>query len=283
MERTWRITAFDGAIMRAFAPDVAFLFVGTPRYVEIVLRLIGVRRIYRVPNHHGVPKLLTNSALTAENDWDISKHGVEDRLRAVRLYGVQAEESPMRLPVQEAWVLTARGWLKSHDYAESRLVLLQVGASSARRRWPIDRFANLARRLVAEFHDLRCVVTGSPEERDYCCRVVELARDARVCTSAGELSLGGLAGIMSLSTLLVTPDTGTMHLGHAVGVNSVCLYSMSPVHRTRALDEAYVHKVVQRRPAKGVVLSPAELENCMSLIPMEDVYEACRQVLNALS
>jgi ADP-heptose:LPS heptosyltransferase len=71
-----------------------------------------------------------------------------------------------------------------------------------------------------------------------------------------------------------------MHLGHAVGVNSVCLYSMSPVHRTRALDEAYVHKVVQRRPAKGVVLSPAE---CMSLIPMEDVYEACRQVLNALS
>ena len=266
-------------VVRNFKPDAAFLFVGTPRYVELILRLSGAKKIYRVPNYTGIRWLLTNRKLSAENDWDTTKHGIEDRLRAVRLFGVRATLTPMQLSVSGAWVSEAMEWLKAREWTNQRIVVLQVGASSIRRRWPQDRFAALACRLVTEFSNARCVITGSLHELAYCRQVVDFANDDRVATSAGELSLCGLAGLISLSSLLVTPDTGTMHLGHAVGVNSVCLYTFSDVQRTQALDDGYLHTIIQRRPLPTTKLSPEQMDSCMSLLSLEDVYDVCSDVL----
>jgi ADP-heptose:LPS heptosyltransferase len=265
--------------VRNFRPDVAFVFVGTPRYLELVLRSGGARKIYRIPNYQGVRWLLTNRAKTPENDWDTTKHAVEDRLRAVRLFGVAAELAPLRLRARDDWVAEATGWLGARDWTNNRLVVLQAGAGSITRLWPKERFGLLAQRLVSQFPDVRCIVTGAPSEREYCLRVASIAGDERVQSSAGELSITGVAGLLSLSTLLVTPDTGTMHLGHAVGVNSVCIYCLSSVKRTKALDSDFRHVTIRRPPPAGAVLTPKQRDNCMSLITLDEVYEACHGVI----
>lgn len=265
--------------IREFRPRLVFLFVGTPRYVEIACRLAGARTVYRIPNWAGLRPLLTNSKRCKENDWDPTKHAVDDRLRAVRLHGIPASITPMRLSVKDEWTLEADAWLERRGWHGHRLVVMQVCASSVRRRWPLERFSETARRLLEWDGEIRFVISGSPGEKEYCETAASLTNDSRVATTAGELSITGLAAMLRRSSLLLTPDTGTMHLGHAVGVPSVCIYSYSDVSRTKALDTEYPHVVIRRRYPKGVAVSPADLDRCMSLISVDEVVNACRGIL----
>jgi ADP-heptose:LPS heptosyltransferase len=100
------------------------------------------------------------------------------------------------------------------------LVLLHPGASDSSRWWPAERFgavgAELARRGA------RVVVTGTDAERDLAARVLAaLGGGESVC---GRLSLAGLIGLLDRAALLVSNDSGPVHLGAAVGTATVGIY-----------------------------------------------------------
>ncbi|WP_212827824.1 glycosyltransferase family 9 protein [Polymorphospora rubra] len=100
-------------------------------------------------------------------------------------------------------------------------VVLHPGASDPRRRWPPDRFAQVADRLAADGFEV--LVTGTPAERD----VVEAVRSAArapVRPLVGVLSLGGLAGLFADCAVVVSNDTGPVHLAAAVGTPTVGIY-----------------------------------------------------------
>jgi ADP-heptose:LPS heptosyltransferase len=270
-------------VLRRFSPDTAIIFIGSPGYLPLLLRLCGARQIIRVPNRGRFRRLLSNSVLIPENDWDTSEHGIEDRLRAVRLLGVEAPLHPVHLPIQNSWTLESRSWLAKMGWQNERFAVFQVMATSPRRIWPRDRFAALALKLLEAHPDLRVVITGSPAEKSYCEAVKADSGDSRVWVSAGELSLPALAALLSQAALVVTPDTGTMHLAHAAGAPTVCLYTLSDVHRTCALDKSVPHIVVHRVPPGHPNLSALERKNCMSCISLDDVLEPCLEVVSRSS
>lgn len=281
-DRTWpgvRDVCHLFSVLHRFTPDTALIFVGSPGYIPALLRLCGTRRVIRVPNRGRFRRLLSNSCLIPENDWDTREHGIEDRLRAVRLLGLEAQLHPPRLPVQDAWRLESRRWLAKMGWRDGRLAVFQVLANSPRRIWPRDRFVALAGKLLAVDPDLRVVITGSPSERSYCEALKADAGDSRVGVSAGEIRLPGLAALLSQASLVVTPDTGTMHLAHAVGAPTVCLYALSEVHRTCALDNSVPHVVIQRLPPGFPNHSELDRKNCMAYIALADVLEACVEVI----
>ncbi|MBP2703181.1 glycosyltransferase family 9 protein [Microbispora sp. RL4-1S] len=98
------------------------------------------------------------------------------------------------------------------------LVAIHPGASDRRRRWPPERFAEVADRLGRPV-----VVTGTEEERDVVDRVVAaMKRPARPVV--GELSVGGLTALYAACDLLVSNDTGPRHLAAATGTPTVGVY-----------------------------------------------------------
>ncbi|MEW9534623.1 glycosyltransferase family 9 protein [Microbispora sp. NPDC049125] len=98
------------------------------------------------------------------------------------------------------------------------LVAIHPGAGDRRRRWPPERFAEVADRLHRP-----AVVTGTEEERDVVERVVAaMKRPARAVI--GELSLGGLTALYAACDLLVSNDTGPRHLAAATGTPTVGIY-----------------------------------------------------------
>ncbi|MGI5211618.1 glycosyltransferase family 9 protein [Plantactinospora sp. CA-290183] len=116
------------------------------------------------------------------------------------------------------------------DLAEARAVLgppdrprvaLHPGASDPRRRWPAERFAEVAARLAADGYEV--LVTGTPEERDLADRVVEAAR-APVRSLVGELSLGGLIGCYRDCAVVVSNDTGPVHVAAALDTPTVGIF-----------------------------------------------------------
>ena len=101
-----------------------------------------------------------------------------------------------------------------------------AGALALERRWPAASFAALARRLALE-DGIPVVLVGSAEERAYVAGIARAARglpEGYLTDLSGELSIGELAALLARAGVLVTNDSGPMHLGAALGAPTVALF-----------------------------------------------------------
>lgn len=102
-----------------------------------------------------------------------------------------------------------------------RLVVLQPGSTDRRRCWSPNRFAAVGDALAAA--GLQVAVNGTAAEAPVVREVVERMHSPAVDLS-GRLGLGGLCGLLERAALLVSNDTGPLHLGMALGTPSVGIY-----------------------------------------------------------
>lgn len=101
------------------------------------------------------------------------------------------------------------------------LVLIQPGATDPRRRWSPQRFAQIADRLAAA--GARVAINGTEQEASVVRAVREHMRAPAIDLS-GRLSLSGLCGLLARCALLVSNDTGPLHLALALGTPCVGIY-----------------------------------------------------------
>ena len=104
------------------------------------------------------------------------------------------------------------------------LIAVQAGASQGKRQWSPSRFVKMIK-ILTEQHNARVVLTGAAKERSIIDPIVEGCRSANVISVAGRTSVPQLAAMLSLSDVLVTGDTGPMHLAAAARVPGVCLFT----------------------------------------------------------
>lgn len=184
---------------------------------------------------------------------------------------------------------SAARWLGELD-GPGRLVGLFPGANAPARRWPTDRFGALARTLLARGD--RVVVLGGPGERDFTGAVAAAAPGA--VDLGGRTTLADFAAVLSVLDLLVTNDTGPMHLAGAVGTPTVSLWgSSSPdeVRQTGAPDFGVTGPPLPCKPCysnecsrrgAGTLLDDAH-EECMRLITIEQVEREAQRALVELA
>ena len=158
------------------------------------------------------------------------------------------------------------------------------------RRWPVDRFAALVDRLAAEHPDAVFGVLGVEAERPASAELrgqVSPAVRGRVHVLAGQTTLPVLAAVLRRARLLVTNDSGILHLGAAVGVSTVALFGPESPLRYGPLAEAGRCRVLLQDVVCGPCLTymnskraPCEGKNiCMQRLSVERVADACAQVL----
>jgi len=175
------------------------------------------------------------------------------------------------------------------------------------RRWPLERFAQVMDALLRHAPDLRIAIPGTAGERERAEQLRALIPDerrARVSVLAGRTNLATLAAILRQSQLVLTCDTGVMHLAAAVGAPLVALFGPeSPVRYGPGptVVQASGLPVPCRRDARTTIVltgdvpcgpclcyrnhkrAPCAVEPaaCMLAISVEDVRRACEQVLGA--
>ena len=113
--------------------------------------------------------------------------------------------------------------LPGPDGVKRPLVIVQPGASRENRRWPLERLASFMRRLHAEA-GAAFLLSGSAAEEALCASLAEQCRALPHLNLAGRTSLEELAALCSRADLLVTNDTGTLHVAAARGLPSVSLF-----------------------------------------------------------
>ena len=137
-------------------------------------------------------------------------------LEVARALGCPPVDPAPRLTVTDADRADAAPWVPAAPYA-----VLCPGASDGRRRWPPERFAAVGDALAAD--GLRVLVAGSADERVIVDGVVgAMERDAEPL--AGAVALGGLLALLAGAGLVVTNDSGPLHLAAAAGTPTVGIY-----------------------------------------------------------
>jgi ADP-heptose:LPS heptosyltransferase len=104
---------------------------------------------------------------------------------------------------------------------ESPFAVLHPGASDPRRRWPPEHFAQVGDALARA--GLRVVVTGVGYERAVVESVVSTMTQPAL-PLCDVLPMGGLAALLSRAAVLVSNDTGPMHLANAIGTPNVGIF-----------------------------------------------------------
>ena len=149
-----------------------------------------------------------------------ARHVVEQYLALLEPLGVHAPRVVFRLPAREAAEgrvdeLFAESGLKPHG----RVVVLNPGAGKAAKRWPVERFHELATRLAREASARVLVLWGPGEEA-----AARAIAEAPGAVLAPPTDLETLIAIVRRASVVVAADTGPLHVAAAVGVPCVGLY-----------------------------------------------------------
>lgn len=148
---------------------------------------------------------------------DRSLHHTDRYLAVIEALGIGDADRRVTLDPGPEAQRAADDVLKDLDLEQRPLLGLFLGAGHHTRRWPIENFAAVARDLSSDF---RVLVLLGPEER-------ELRRELHNTFTSGrvvpELPLDVFVAVLSRLAVLVSGDTGPMHLGAAAGAGIVLL------------------------------------------------------------
>jgi ADP-heptose:LPS heptosyltransferase len=154
-------------------------------------------------------------------------------LEIAGLVGARTADLEPRLVVTDEDLAEAR---KMVPEAEGTLVALHPGAGDSRRRWPPEKFAAVGDTLAKA--GARVAVVGVEEDRALISNLVD-AMEHEAFDLCGWLSLKGLTGLLSRCAVIVSNDSGPLHLAGAAGAATVGIYwgpnfiTAAPPNRTR--------------------------------------------------
>lgn len=175
----------------------------------------------------------------------MAHHALSRNLMLLRALGIPASEVVYRLPVDAAdHQLVEKALRQAGLTASRRLVAVNPVAQWETKLWPNRRFATLADRLILEY-GADIVFTGGPDDHpvvdDIRSRMNEPALDL-----TGQTTLKTLAALYRRARLVVSTDTGPMHLSAAVGTPVVAVFGSTAPWRTGPFGPG--HAVVRLGP-----------------------------------
>ena len=113
---------------------------------------------------------------------------------------------------------------------DQRVLLISPCSSSPRRNWSPEHYAEAADH-AAEQHKMRIVITGEAAERDYI-RQITAAMHTRPIDLSGQTSLRQLMAVIRRADVVLSPDSGPVHLANCAGKPVIGLYAASNPERT---------------------------------------------------
>ena len=206
--------------------------------------LAGIPRRHGAPGHHRawmLTRIIDEAAGHEREEHQVYRY---PRVLGVDCPSGWVPEPHLSIPSEmEADVRTLRG-----IDADTRWVGLAPGAARGpSKRWPTERFGEVGR-LLASRHGVRVMVFGTHAEMDMCCTVADAIGPPAV-NLAGRTLLHEAAALLGACEIVVTNDSGLMHLAAAVDTPVVAIFGLTDPTRTGPMGTG--HRVITRSGVKG--------------------------------
>jgi heptosyltransferase II len=188
------------------------------------------------------------------------------------------EQIALSLPVKKESIGQVAALLVSENLDGMRLAAINPGAAYGNaKRWPLERLAVVADALSAQGYAV--VSTASKFETELNVQLTSHAKCAIHCLGE-KLDLPGLVALLDRVELLVTNDSGAMHIAAARAVPTVAIFGPTDWNVTRPWQDATVI-MRQSPPCAPCFLRECPIAHpCMRNLHAEAVIEAASQVVD---
>jgi ADP-heptose:LPS heptosyltransferase len=167
---------------------------------------------------------------------------------------------------------------------EQPIVVLAPMTTWSSRCWPAERYAELADRLDAE--GCAIIVIGSAREEPAVRQIAAQMKHTKPIIAAGTLSFREMAALIARANLLISGDTGPMHVAAAVGTPYLALFGPTPAEGRAPLagrGTVLLHPVPCGPCDQKICPNPGEDQMlCMRLITVEEVVRNSLHFLSAI-
>ncbi len=163
-------------------------------------------------------------------------------------------------------------------------IVVNPNASDLRleRRWGKDNFVSFIKYLLAKHPDYEILLIGSKSERSYTETITHEIDDQRLVNTAGETSIDGLIETIAGARLMISNDTGPMHIAFCTNTPVVCLFGPCSPNQYGVSENAHIiYKNVYCSPCvHDFEVPPCKGDNvCMKLIEEIEVRNKVDQLL----
>ncbi|MBI4373069.1 MAG: lipopolysaccharide heptosyltransferase II [Candidatus Omnitrophica bacterium] len=168
---------------------------------------------------------------------------------------------------------TADALLREYELNPDRLVAINAGANWIPKRWPPSHFRELAHRLVSRF-GVQIVLTGSAGDSPVAREILNHGTRSSFVSLTGKTTVRELGALYTKCRLVISNDTGPLHIASAVGTNVLGLFGPTASRETAPLGRG--RNVIIHYFPEGVELpwvGKAFPSPWMELISVETVLE----------
>jgi heptosyltransferase I len=209
---------------------------------------------------------------------NMGKHAVDRYLDFAHYLGVDAGTPEFVIPVQEENRTRIESLLKAgHIGEKDPFVAVSPQALWKTKLWEDEKFARLCERIIQELN-IPVVFTGS---EDKTVKAIQSFMTLPSVNLAGRTTLRDLARLYQKAALLITTDSGPMHLAAAMKTPVVALFGPTDPGRTGPYGNG--HMIIRMELTCSPCFSKTcETQRCMRDIKVEEVFEAVRRKMEEL-
>ena len=203
-------------------------------------------------------------------------HAVDKNCALASEMGLQISRPEFPLPITPRARTAMQDRLSAAGLTHGRFIAVLPGARWESKRWTAEKFAELLCRLAAT--DPRpCVLLGAPDERPFAEQI--RAAGARAIDLVGSTSLAELAAALDLAEVVVSHDSGPMHVAAALGRPIVALFGPTDSRKTGPYQTS-AHVLTHSVPCAPCMqrVCPLGHQNCLRGLEIEAVLRAVREL-----
>jgi ADP-heptose:LPS heptosyltransferase len=160
------------------------------------------------------------------------------------------------------------------------LVGINPGGDRENRRWAPDRFAAVAEKIIEQFHS-GVILLGGQADR-HIAASIECGIHSDIVNLSGKIPLEELPYVISRLDLLITNDSGPMHIAAATKTPLVAIFGPEDPRLFGPYTAPALYRVIQKElPCRPCRDDQCACPSCLDMITQDEMLAACTELLES--
>ncbi|MBU0469452.1 MAG: lipopolysaccharide heptosyltransferase II [Candidatus Omnitrophica bacterium] len=181
-----------------------------------------------IPNRIGYDTKKRGAFLTHKVDWlevnDV--HRSDYYLNVIESFGLKVNERKTVLVPKDEVTQSVKTILKNNGVEDNdKLIIVNCGGNWDLKRWPKENFVELIEKLIGEYEqkNIKVIISGAPKDIVLVESIVEHLKEKPVILT-GKTTLQQVVSLMSLAELLISADSGPLHIANSVNTDTIAIF-----------------------------------------------------------
>jgi len=247
--------------------DVSLIMNGNEPQATPLAYCVGSKYIIRAPNINNEFNYLHYNKPIKK---DFSKNTIYTRLKQLECIGITEESYKMEIFPKHDWRNPVKKILEKDKF---KYIGIQVGASTPSRMWVDAKWISLAKKILEHDESIKIVLTGSPSEEGITQTIERGVNNSRLLNLAGKFNICSAAALLEALDLLITPDTGPLHVAAALKTPTIAISVAGVASSSNPIDKKVPHVFIDK-PKTCTPCIDKRCKNafCMDQISVNEVF-----------